>query len=275
MNDMTSKIALYREVLEDDPTSRVFFPLAKMLSESGRPEEAVAVLTKSVSAHPGHLEARFLLVELLTRLGRGQESAAIFDEVLPLLTRYPSVWSLWAAKAKLSRDSSVAMRLVAQNLAGGDVSFLDVLEKGLAAIGKTAGETASPGLVVETPREQGEDFSLRGAAEVQALARRLREDGEPRAEEKPFAVKTRTMADLLAKHGDYAEAVSIYKQLAEQASDQAEREELYRRAGELQALAEPAVAAAREESAPKKGSKSDLVSMLEALADRLDARSIS
>ena len=275
MNDVTSKIALYREVLADDPTSRVFFPLAKMLTESGRPEEAVAVLTESMGAHPGHLEARFLLVELLTRLGRGEESSAIFDEVLPLLTRYPSVWSLWAAKAKLSRDSSVAMRLVAQNLAGGDVSFLDVLEKGLAATGKMAGEATGAGRV-ETPREPAsQDFSLRGAAEVQALARRIQEGDEPDAGQKPFAVKTRTMADLLAKHGDYAEAVSIYEQLAGQSSDPAEQEALKKRIAEIKALAEPVLATAHEEPAERKANKSDLVSMLEALADRLDARSIS
>jgi len=160
---------------------------------------------------------------------------------------------------------------MAQNLEGGDVTFLDLLEKGLAAADRAA---RSGGF--EKPRERVfEDFSLRGAAEVQALALRIQERGEPFAGQRPLAVKTRTMADLLAKHGDYAEAVNIYEQLAGQASDPAERESLRKRASELKALAEPSVAPAREEPAPKQGSKSDLVSMLEALASRLDARSIS
>src|SRR5512147_667390 len=121
---MTSKIELYREVLTDDPNSRVFFPLARMLAEQGEAAEAVSVLKKAMGFHPGHLEARFLLVELLTRLEREDEAEDAFEGLASLLSNYPSVWSLWAAKAPgLSRDSSLALKFLALSLQGKNVSW--------------------------------------------------------------------------------------------------------------------------------------------------------
>jgi len=302
---MPSKIEFYREVLRDDPTSRVFFPLAKMLAQSGQTEEAVTVLTNAVSVQPGHLEARFLLVELLTRLGRAKEGASVFEELLPLLSDYPSVWSLWADKAKgLSRDSSVAMHLVAQNLAGADISFLDLLEKGLeitaepaAGAGGSGQESrrpkpAKPELVKagpsapsetvsrEEPAETGfKDFSLRGAAEVQALAKRIQDDGgaletsTPCVEETESPVKTRTMADLLVKRGDYAQALNIYGALLGRNLDPVEREVLKKRMEEIKTLSETG-APAQAEPRKKDGKAAGLRNILESLASRLDAHAV-
>ena len=219
---MTSKIELYREILEEDPASRVFFPLAKILAQNGEKEEAAAVLTKALGVHPEHLEARFFLVELLTQLGRGEEGTAAFEALAPLFSKYPSVWSLWASKATgLSRDAAVALRFVAQNLAGNKVSFFDLLEKGLAA---DAG--AEPAERPEKPDSPDfEDFPLRGAAEVQALAKLIQD----------------------------------------------EEEALSSRATEIKALAGAETASAQDPSRKEEG-KTKLLSMLEALADRLDAR---
>jgi len=323
-----SKIVFYREVLRDDPASRVFFPLARMLAEDGQTEEAVAILTRAINVHPGHLEARFFLVELLIRLGRDAESETTFGELLPLLSNYPSVWSLWAAKAQgLSRDSSVAMHLVARNLGGAEISFVDLLEKGLSATAKPGPATpqAPPRVSPQPPQiakeevlkparqaasdHQGahaepspqapaarpeefsgssgsggagfEDFPLRGAAEVQMLARRIQEEGggpgvkDERLERAPAAesqVKTRTMADLLARGGDHAQALRIYKDLMEQSPDPGERETLARRIIELEMSAQAGVRQAPAEPAPKREDRSDLRSALEALAGRLDAR---
>jgi len=317
-----SKIEFYREVLRDDPASRVFFPLARMLAQDGQTEEAVTILTRAINVHPGHLEARFFLVELLTKLGLAGESESVFKELLPLLSNYPSVWSLWAAKAQgLSRDSSVAMHLVARNLGGAEISFVDLLEKGLSATARPnpgapqgtaqttphaskiareevlppAYQAASDGRshhdepLPETPAVRPnefsgtggtggagfEDFSLRGASEVQMLARRIQEEGGAQAERVPVAesqVKTRTMADLLAKGGDYAQALRIYKDLMEQSPDPGEREMLARRIIEIEMSARTGVRQAPAEPSPKREDRSDLRSALEALAGRLDAR---
>ena len=66
----TEKIDWYREVLELEPNSKVFLPLARLHLQIGQEDEAIAVLEHGLARHPEHLEARLLLVELLYRTGR-------------------------------------------------------------------------------------------------------------------------------------------------------------------------------------------------------------
>ena len=107
---MASKIELYRELLEIEPNSKVFFPLARQLAEDGRMDEAVALLTRGIGQHPDYLEAKFLLLDILTRQGRDREAQAVFTEVGELLARYPSIWLLWSRTAAAKdRDPSLAM----------------------------------------------------------------------------------------------------------------------------------------------------------------------
>ncbi len=304
---MTSKIEFYREVLADDPNSRVFFPLAKMLFEQGELDECVAVLKKSIGLHPAHLEARFLLIEALTRLGRASEASTDFEPVSSLLSNYPSVWTLWAASAKgLSRDSAVALRFLALSMAGGDLSWLNVLEQGLSAASgasQATGTTGGPGVMPGKPEaapssarisstdedlpgeggaaSAGEGFTLRGADEVMAIAQEI-EAGERRvpADQLPpecgsasrAEVKTRTMADLLARHGDYSSSLEIYGELLRLASSPQEKQALASRIKEIETQMASGAAPARQQAAREPKSKAKLVSMLEALANRLDAR---
>ena len=44
---MTEKIEWYKEVLELEPNSKVFFPLARMLAEEQRTDEAVEILEQN------------------------------------------------------------------------------------------------------------------------------------------------------------------------------------------------------------------------------------
>ncbi|GFK94585.1 Beta-barrel assembly-enhancing protease [Fundidesulfovibrio magnetotacticus] len=278
---MTSKIDFYREVLADDPNSRVFFPLAKMLAEQGETEEAVDVLRASIAFHPGHQEARFLLVELCSRLGRDEEAATAFEGLSSLLSNYPSVWTLWASKATgLSRDSALALRFLALALAGREVSWLEVLEKGLGSTSAAPApaQTRDKADAEEATPQPGDDFSLRGAGEVMALTQHLDAPGkrtppQPECVQAASAsVKTRTMAELLASHGDYASALEIYGELCRLASTSQDRAILETRMAELKALMESGSAAPKPQAAAPAKAKVKLVSMLEALANRLDAR---
>lgn len=280
---MTSKIDFYREVLGDDPNSRVFFPLAKLLAAEGDAEEAVDVLGRSIALHPAHLEARFLLVELLTRLGRTEEAEKSFEGLSSLLSDYPSVWTLWAAKAPgLSRDAALALRFLALSLGGGDVSLLGVMEKGLAASGAAQSVPKAADEEEPAPAAEGSGaFSLRGADEVMALTQRIEaQERRAPAEQLPpecasastAAVKTRTMADLLARHGDYSSSLDIYGELLKMASSAQEKQALAARIEEIEALMASGAAPRKDEPPREIKSKAKLVSMLEALANRLDAR---
>jgi tetratricopeptide (TPR) repeat protein len=289
---MTSKIDFYREVLADDPNSRVFFPLARMLAEAGETGEAVEVLKRSIGFHPGHVEAKFLLIELLSRLGCESEAASAFEGVAGLLSNYPAVWSLWAAKATgLSPDASIALRILAAALGGQDISFSGLLERGLGAPGKPAATPVSvlSGKAADSARApsgepaepQGDFSALRGADEVMAITQQL-EAVERRApvealppecaSQSSAAVKTRTMADLLARHGDYASALQIYGELQDMASSDQEKARIAGRIAEIKAQMAAGAAPAKPADAGPAKSKAKLVSMLEALANRLDAR---
>lgn len=292
---MTSKIELYREVLTLEPASRVFFPLANMLVEEGNAAEAMDVLRRGVAHHPDHLEARFLLVELLTRQNRRDEAREAFEGLSFLFARYPGVLSLWAETGSgVSGDASLALRFLAQSLGDPGMTLAGVLGKGLEALAGRASSAAEPQAPVEAspvvsespaPESGAADpgppgnFSLRGADEVLALAQRIealekrapREDLPPEcASQSSAQVKTRTMADLLAKHGDFASALEIYEELLPLASTEREREQLSARIQEIKDEAQSGKPAAKSGEVEKPRAK--LVSMLEALATRLDAR---
>ncbi|WP_027184925.1 tetratricopeptide repeat protein [Desulfovibrio inopinatus] len=132
---MISKVELYREVLAIEPHSRVFFSLAKILTETDALDEAIQVLKQGVTFHPDHLEAKLLLVELLSRQGREEEASENFALVARVLSQYPSIWQLWAKKtAAQSKDSSLAMAFLASYFQGQDFTWSEILEKGLASI---------------------------------------------------------------------------------------------------------------------------------------------
>jgi len=138
---MSSKIDWYREVLALEPGSRVFFPLAQLLRQAGRVDEAVAALRGGLAFHPEHLEAKFLLVELLAGpnspaglAAQTPELAETFDSLIGVLTRYPAFWNLWSEKiAASSRDCALAVNMLAAHLRGAQVDFAGLMEKGLRA----------------------------------------------------------------------------------------------------------------------------------------------
>jgi tetratricopeptide (TPR) repeat protein len=139
---MANKIELYREVLEIEPNSKVFFPLARELAEEGHVDAAVAALQKGIAFHPDHLEAKFLLIDILTRQGRESEAESVFTDVGALLARYPSVWLLWSkAAAARSRDPSLAMLFLGHYFQNGSLTWAEVMERGLRSLTQAASDS--------------------------------------------------------------------------------------------------------------------------------------
>ncbi|MFP5259838.1 MAG: tetratricopeptide repeat protein, partial [Acidobacteriota bacterium] len=298
---MLSKIELYREVLDIEPNSKVFFPLGRQLAEEGRHDEAVAVLTRGIGFHPDHLEAKFLLIEILTRQGREDQAQDIFKDVGAMLSRYPSVWLLWSKNAAArSKDPSLAMLFLAHYFQNQTLTWADVMERGLKSLSEAAGQnptggggdaaiasrtapdtvsaepaatpqadavagapqttaasgqaapvenapsvaasgadTVAAGLestdsaAARPPREPASGPELRGAREVLALADILDAPLEPAERARPRAakpreqaVRTKTMAAVLAGQGDTAGALDIYGELLATTPAGPEREEL-------------------------------------------------
>ena len=89
---MTEKIEWYKEVLELEPNSKVFFPLARMLAQENRPEEAVAVLEQGLTRHEEFLEARLFLIELLHASGRLEACEKQVGKLTKMFTTYAGFW---------------------------------------------------------------------------------------------------------------------------------------------------------------------------------------
>lgn len=133
---MTEKIEWYKEVLDLEPNSKIFFPLAKMLEKEGDLEEARRVLAEGVSRHEEFLEARLFYISVLSRLGMDAECQRQVRILASLLTRYQEFWSAWSASTSADgrTDASLALRLLRISFARPGVSFSEIFARGLESL---------------------------------------------------------------------------------------------------------------------------------------------
>ncbi|MGE4298612.1 MAG: tetratricopeptide repeat-containing protein [Desulfovibrionaceae bacterium] len=338
---MNTKIDWYKEVLELEPGSKVFFPLAKMLADDGRAAEAVTILRQGLDRHPDHLEAKLLCIELVLAV-HGVDGGVVRDveRLADTMGAYPGFWQTWAdiLEDQDERDCACAVQFLAAHFQGNDVTWAEVLERGLKAV---LGESSEHAVARPRPAAGARDMAATRVAAATVAAAFVEDGGEDEPEEdggdagasfafseapQPFheddvpvsafeddmdidgggailgadesrdddvddeaddgdesiSVRTRTMAVLLEDQGDYSGALDIYKELLAAAEPGPRRDDLAQRiAGltdKLSGLAKPdAGDKAASDTRPHdvadalKG-KTKLMSTLEALASRLEAR---
>lgn len=262
---MTQKIEWYQEVLSLEPGSRVFFPLAKLFVENGMPEDAIIALQKGLDRHPDYLEARMLLVELLTELGREDEVHEQLARVINPLRDYPAFWRGWARSLPSDeRDLAVFLMLVASNLKGDTIKWTDVVFEGISTLAeRLVGAPLPP--PAECPKS-----SVLKQMDVTADEEMGGDDYTP---PRPGggSFRTKTMADLLASQGDVDGALEIYRELLHSTLSDDRRAELEARIVELEGSA-GAVEPVQRGDAFSEHSKNRLISTLETLAARFEAR---
>ncbi|GAB7080710.1 tetratricopeptide repeat protein [Megalodesulfovibrio paquesii] len=134
---MQAKIEWFKEILELDPSSKVFFPLAKLLAEAGQPHEALELLREGAARHPDFLEARFFFLELCARVGDDDTVAEEAGYLGEILGRYPLFWKAWAqnlARRPETRDAALALDFVSVHFTGAPVSWGEVIQRGLEGL---------------------------------------------------------------------------------------------------------------------------------------------
>lgn len=134
---MTEKIEWYKEVLELEPNSKVFFPLARLLTEEQRFDEAVDVLEQGLARHSEFLEARLFFIELLFKTGRQEACAAQVSNLSKMFSEYAGFWQAWAAclsSAGDTPDTAAVLRFLALNFMRGPISLHEVLDQGIASL---------------------------------------------------------------------------------------------------------------------------------------------
>lgn len=303
---MKQKIEWYKEVLELEPGSRVFFPLAKLLAADGQTSDAVLTLKQGLLRYPDHIEARLLLVELLHLQNAGDELQKELDGLGGLFASYPGFWRAWSerlAQTPALHDASLAMRFFAAALQGQHINWGSVIEHGLfamlgmaevaAPMNKTEVAAPQPAAAAPEAAHRQESVSHAPAFDLSAEVREpekapdfviapvlesarepVETDAQADDEEEAFSLRTRSMAEILAEQGDVDGALEIYQELMASADGQ-EKAELAARAEELgrrSAAPSPEEGKGEEKSPPPGAESSRLVSLLESLAQRLEAR---
>ncbi len=261
---MSDKIEWYKEVLEIEPSSKVFFPLARLLSENDRKAEAVSVLRQGLERHPEFFEARLMLIDLLHDDTDGaQQSACEVSTVSGQLCAYPGFWDAWARHVEQTggnRSLAFTLRFLAAYLKDRNLSLLDIFERGMNAACAKHPEAAPMPVEAkekEAPESEPVPSKTPVSAGIEALERMSREkdarfasesfdvsaDAEDGAlQEEPacgkdasdfeegaaerFSLRTRTMAALLADQGDFQGALDIYNELLAAAQNDEQRSEL-------------------------------------------------
>lgn len=263
---MSKKIEWYQEVLSLEPGSRVFFPLAKLFVENGMPEDAVKTLKQGLDRHPDYLEARMLLVELLTELDREDEVHDHLERVINPLRDYPAFWRGWAKSLPPEqRDLAVFLMIVSSNLSGDTIKWTDVVFEGISTLADrlvgaplpAPSECPPPSYLPNIAVVSDDDF---GAAEYKAA--------RPGA----GSFRTKTMADLLASQGDVSGALEIYQELLQSTVSDERRVELTERIVQLEGRQDGGEGGKELGDAFSVHAKNRLISTLETLASRFEAR---
>lgn len=137
MTDNSKKIEWYKEVLELEPNSKVFFPLARMLAEAGNVEEAIKILQAGLVRHEEFLEARLFLIELLYKSGMRELCDLQVEKLNTMFSEYAGFWQAWAAclsTVQGDEDAASALNFLAAHFICGKVSLHEVINRGLATI---------------------------------------------------------------------------------------------------------------------------------------------
>lgn len=309
---MKQKINWYQEVLEIEPSSRIFFPLAKMLVQDGQTDRAITTLRQGAARHPDHIEARLMLIDLLFAHGPREALWGEVDKVGTLFAEYPNFWQAWGQRlreSESSKDTGLALIFLAAAMRHERISWADIIEHGLRGLftekplGSSARTGAAPvtgatsvnGTATDTIQPPVASAQVNSPLPVAApvgpapMPAAVRQDIEPEEnaeaqtagdedeQEEHFSLRTRSMADVLAEQGDINSALDIYKELLTQAPSDQEKTALLARIDELtlsQTASSAEGAASVAEKAAEPDSKSRLTDMLEALAQRLESRSL-
>lgn len=243
---MNDTIQLLHELLEHDPGSKIFFPLAKIYRKQGEPGRAIELVRKGLGFHPDYLEAHLLLIDLLSETGGSAEAEAIARDIHAKLAEYTKFWaSLRSGCSKTGRtDLSLAAFLFEQDAKKQAFDFALFLQD---AINHRLGIAENETSLVHEPADDLD------AEEVTQLCLNS-------------GMKTKTMAKLLVAQGEYEQAVYIYDELIAACSDAMEKKELISLRSHIQHKSEIS-------NNLKSNHNEKLYNMLTSLASKLESKS--
>lgn len=290
---MTPKIEWFQEILEQEPSSRVFFPLAKLLFESGDVTKALETLRHGLEHHPDFLEARLFLIHLLYSIGDMEGCSSESILIANLFNQYPDFWAAWGQSgAQAGGDFGLYMGLISALVLYPDLTLKEFLSYGLKGLSERKStelshysNTKQPFSSLQTNLQPSDIFqsssdivNIEEVSDSKELFFDHPEDmaAVSKSNDDSIPVCTRSMAEVLAEQGDIVSAIKIYQELESQATNHEEIVSLHARKVELSEM----LAQARNVSSFSSSTmnsyninhQAEVIAMLEALVTRLEKR---
>ncbi len=150
-NSPPEKALWYQEVLALDPASRIFFPYARLLAETGRRAEAVEVLRSGLTRHPEFLDARLLLIDLLHESGQDAAAGLEASGIIESLSQCSALWEIWSRLPGVRADQAAMLLFFGATFRRGGPGLDDVFAAGLKALQKDPAEDAARQDVTAAP----------------------------------------------------------------------------------------------------------------------------
>ena len=181
-NSPPEKALWYQEVLSLDPSSRIFFPYARLLAENGRRAEAVEVLRSGLTRHPEFLDARLLLIDLLHESGQDAAAGLEASGLIESLSQCSALWEIWSRLPGVRADQSALLLFFGATFRRGGPSLADVFAAGMKAMQSsgslgTRQEQTQPSAATVTPAAPADASDA--SAETVAVS------AQPKSEEQP------------------------------------------------------------------------------------------
>ncbi len=289
---MQDKIKWYEEILALEPSSKLFYPLARLYLEAQELDRAASVLNSGLEKHPEFFQARLLLLDILHGQGQTHALQEQMQQTLAMLAQNHNFWQLAAEyyEKQGDHDLAVALRFLGQGLQGRHLGWVQLLQQALQdndppeLTNNQRQETRQEHKKARTLDLEAKDQAglSEGAAGQQAFDVD-EQDADPgeqarmEAEQKQSAklqYKTMTMAEILAKQGDFHGALEIYAWLLEQAQSRSRQIELQKRVDELRQKVDSVIfqQEGTKDLNQDQAKKKSLLLKLEKLAARLESK---
>lgn len=130
------KIKFYEQVLELEPESRLFFPLARLYFQQNELPKARKVLQEGLDKHAQHFEARLLLAAILIREGDTEQARQIHQKIFALLKNDHHFWESLVSilSSEDEKDLSLAAAFFARSGSDKPVTWTEVLRAGMNSL---------------------------------------------------------------------------------------------------------------------------------------------
>lgn len=202
---MKNTLHLFDELLEHDPGSKIFFPLARLYRRHGYIQRAIEIVQKGIELHPDYLEAQFFLIELLYDTGDANTAESHAHELFQKFLVYEKFWfALQSYYLKKNQDDlHLGTFLINQRANQGRVDLLKLLASGIAHYSESKNST-------DSSKEPEHDLDAEEVTQFFINS----------------GIKTKTMAKLLAAQGEHSQAIAICDELLSISTNTSETTEL-------------------------------------------------